>query len=187
MCRRWAQEFGDLSDLLKNKGVKPFLILGQENEHVNEARSSWRLPYDILTDTKNIMANIINEKKLGEIEIAPSAWHPLITSRPAVGFDPKHPEYDYPHGMTQPAIILLERQSLEDSAFASAISLYFWSGKSVAPRPKPADAVKHIERIIDAYAAGQPLPVDGALNEKGFTVGHGFCCGKRRLLRCAIQ
>ena len=185
--RRWAQDFGDFNDLLESKGVKPFLILGQEDKHVNKARISWALPYDILTDTKNTMANIINEKKLGEIEIAPSAWHPLITSRPSVGFDPKHPEYDYPHGMTQPAIILLEKQSLEDSAFASATSLYSWAAKSVAPRPKPADAVKHIERIIDAYAAGQPLPVDGGLNEKGFTIGHNFCCGKRRVFLCVIQ
>lgn len=187
MCKRWARDFGDFCELLESKGVNPFLILGQENEHVNEARNSWRLPYDILTDTKNIMANILNEKKLGEIEIAPSAWHPSITSRPAVGFDPKHPEYDYPHGMTQPAIILLEKKSLEDSTFASATSLYSWSGNSVAPRPKPADAVKHVERIIDAYDAGQPLPVDGGLNEKGFTLGHGLCCGKRRLFLCAIQ
>ena len=77
MCRRWAQDFGDFNDLLESKGVKPFLILGQEDKHVNKARISWALPYDILTDTKNTMANIINEKKLGEI-IAPSAWHPLI-------------------------------------------------------------------------------------------------------------
>ena len=187
MCRRWAGDFGDSNNLFESKSIKPFVILGQKDEHVEMARNTWNLSYDILTDTTNKLANVLNDLKLADIDIVPSAWHPDKTNRPAVGFDPKHPEYDYPHGMTQPAVILLQKQSVEDSTFSSAKSLYSWGGKNHTPRPKPNDAVKHMAMVVDAYDAGNPIRIDSRPNEKGYSIGHALCCGKRRVLPCMIQ
>ena len=110
----------------------------------------------------------------------------MITNRPAVGHDPKHPEYDYPQGMTQPAIIVFAKRTMENAlemSMSSLKSLYFWAGKSYAPRPKPSDCARHVVKVVEAYEEGKPIP--GLRNESGYSIGHVFCVGKRSL--CQIQ
>ena len=63
MCRRWAGDFGDSNNLFESKSIKPFVILGQKDEHVEMARNTWNLSYDILTDTTNKLANVLNDLK----------------------------------------------------------------------------------------------------------------------------
>ena len=188
MCKRWCRDFGDADKLFESKMIKPFVVLGQKEEYVQNARESWNIPLEILTDTTLTLANAINKSELSSVDISPSAWHPDKTDRPAVGFDPKHPEYDYPHGMTQPSILLLAKQSTEDASktFASSKVLYSWTGVNHTPRPKPMEVSKFIVNLVEAHDTGKPLP-EKIKNEKGYTMGHALCCGKRRIIPCVIQ
>ena len=115
MCRRWAGDFGDSNNLFESKSIKPFVILGQKDEHVEMARNTWNLSYDILTDTTNKLANVLNDLKLADIDIVPSAWHPDKTDRPAVGFDPNHPEYDSrpPESSTTQSFVLYQYRAFD--------------------------------------------------------------------------
>ena len=171
---------------LNNKNIRLFCVLGQKPEHVQLARDSWNIPFEILEDEQLTLAKQLSEAKHGNVTIHPTAWHPLITSRPAVGHDPKHPEYDYPQGMSQPAVILFakrtEENALEKSMY-SLKSLYFWAGKNATPRPKPSACARHVVKVVGAYEEGKPIP--GLRHESGYSMGHVFCVGKRSL--CQIQ
>ena len=103
--RLWAGQKGKLDDA----GITVRVVMCQKEEHVGWARRDWKLPSDwILGDETLTVAHAIKNAGVADISISPHSWHP-DSAKEKPGSYKKHPEYNYPHGMHQPAVVMLRK------------------------------------------------------------------------------
>ena len=110
MCKTWTQLWADCKPQLDAAGITVRVICGQKEEHVGWARRDWPgVPDDwIVGDEHLTVCHAIKNAGVADIHIAPHAWDPY-RKEPKTSSYKAHPEYMYPHGMHQPAVVMLRK------------------------------------------------------------------------------
>ncbi|MDW3176806.1 MAG: redoxin domain-containing protein [Acidimicrobiia bacterium] len=139
-CQSFSRELnGSFREQVIAAGGQLVGITSQSAEAARSARKNWQLDYDVISDPTTELA-----KSFG-IDITPKAESPLA----------EHPT-EYPNGMSQSGVIVLNRdgQELYNWAVNPAVVNVF----GASDRPLPSD----VWAAIEAALAGEDEPVQSA-------------------------